>query len=79
MSLEHCGTCGALWTAHTTGGCPAPHKEMDEAALDAAERAYWGDAGVSRHNLAAAIRAYLNVVRGVPTGESGAGESGGKP
>lgn len=32
---------------------------LDEAALDAAERAYWRDNGVSRHNLAAAIQAYL--------------------
>lgn len=35
--------------------------QLDAAALDAAERAYWQDDGVSRHNLAAAIQAYLGA------------------
>lgn len=35
---------------------------VDEAALDAAERAYWRDYGVSRHNLRAAIQVYLAAV-----------------
>lgn len=32
---------------------------LDERALAAAERVYWTDNGVSRHNLAAAILVYL--------------------
>lgn len=66
-SLPVCATCGAAtpiveiggvrW--HTHGGYLM--YRCDAAALDAAERAYWQDDGVSRHNLAAAIRAYLSV------------------
>lgn len=69
MSLERCEDCGQPWMQHTTGGCPArtvtelrePESPLvlDDFALDAAERAYWKDDGVSRHNLAAAIRVYL--------------------
>lgn len=68
MSLERCADCGQPWTQHTTGGCPArvvtelrEPESLDEAALAAAERAYWTDDGVSRHNLAAAIQAYLGA------------------
>lgn len=48
-------------------GESVPPPEIDEAALDAAERAYWGDDGVSRSNLAAAIRAYQAVAQRAPS------------
>lgn len=35
---------------------------LDEAALSDAEKAYWTDDGVARHNLAVAIRTYLRAV-----------------
>lgn len=36
-------------------------KELDQAALDLAEKEYWRDNGDARHNLATAILTYLNA------------------